>query len=179
MSISENLRSTMNENSGMQNPDYWKEHYVIESDADEIERNIRLTHFVSGGKNFDLIYFEKGKDAPNILISQGSGGHAYVFAELGYKIYQKGYNVFIMPKHGGYTINELMKRHNDALRHISNNFNKRVGVFSEGLGGFVVFYLALAHGLVKSIVCQNSPGILTKKKFQEATTEGRNGAAKR
>jgi hypothetical protein len=112
---------------------YWKEHYVIESDSDEIERNVKLTHFASGGKDFELIFFERGKDAPNILISQGSGGHAYVFAELGYKMYLKGYNVFIMPKHGGYTVNELQERHNDALNHISNNFSKRIGVFGEGL----------------------------------------------
>lgn len=138
-----------------------------------------MTHFVSDGKNFELIYFEKGKDAPNILISQGSGGHAYVFAELAYKMHLKGYNVFIMPKHGGYTIKELMERHRDALNHISSNFSKRIGVFSEGLGGFVVFYLALAHGPVKSIVCQNSPGILTEKKFQKAVFQGKGDTAER
>jgi len=41
-----------------------------------------------------------------------------------------------MPKHGGYTIIQLMARHKDALNYISDNFSKRIGVFSEGLGGF-------------------------------------------
>ncbi len=165
--------------SKLKDTNYWKKHYVIEANVDEIERNIKSTTFTSGGEVFELIYFEKGKNALNILISQGSGGHAYVFAELGYMIYLKGYNVFIMPKHGSYTITELMARHKDALNHISDNFSKRIGVFSEGLGGFVVFYLALAHGPMKSIVCQNSPGILTEKEFQKAVFQGKDGAAKR
>jgi hypothetical protein len=42
-----------------------------------------------------------------------------------------------------------------------------------------VFYLALAHGPMKSIVCQNSPAILTEKKFREAITEGRKGSTNR
>ena len=89
---------------------YWKNHYVVETSTDEIEQNLKLTSFTSEGKNFELIYFsarggEKDKSAPNILISQGSGGHAYVFAELGYLIHLKGYNVFIMPKHGGHGYN--------------------------------------------------------------------------
>ncbi len=67
---------------GMRSEGYWKEHYVTETNANEIERKIRRTAFVSDGNTFELIYFEKAKDAPNILVSQGSGGHAYVFAEL-------------------------------------------------------------------------------------------------
>lgn len=161
----------------MKNPNYWKDHYTVEIDADEIERNLKLTSCTSEGKNFDLLYFsargvEKDKVVPNILISQGSGGHAYVFAELGYFMHLKGYNVFIMPKHGGYTIAELAKRHCDALMHIACNFNERIGIFAEGLGGFAVFYLALAGNLFKSAIYQNSPGLLTEKKFQNAIIRG-------
>ena len=64
------------------NRNYWKIHYVVEGDADSVEGNIKRTNFVSGGKNFELLYFEKNKSAPSILISPGSGGHSYVFAEL-------------------------------------------------------------------------------------------------
>src|SRR6266571_4170166 len=130
---------------------YWKQYYVLETDADEIERNVQRTTFPSCGKQFELIYFEEGKNAPTILISQGSGGHAYVFAELGYHMHLRGYNVFIMPKHGGVTIGELMSRHKDALEHIATHWNERIGVFAEGLGGFVVFYLALTQSPMKSI----------------------------
>ena len=73
------------------------------------------------------MYFEKGKDAPNIVISQGSGGHAYIFAELAYLMHLRGYNVFIMPKHGGQTINKLVIRHADALAQISNTFSDKIG----------------------------------------------------
>ena len=156
----------------MNNRTYWKEHYVVYDNADEIEKNIKLTNFISGGQNFELVYFEKDKNAPNILISEGSGGHTYVFAELGYKLHLKGYNVFIMPKHGGYTIKELAARQNDALQYIANNFSERIGVFSEGLGGFVTFYLSLEHAPFKSVVYQNAPGILTEKKFQDAIIRG-------
>lgn len=152
----------------MKNRSYWKDHYVHEADANEMEKDLRLTSFVSDGKQFELPYFEKGKNAPNILISQGSGGHSYVFAELGYQMRSLGYNVFIMPKHGGYTVQKLLARHVDALGHISSNFTDRIGILSEGLGGYVVFYLALAHGPAKSIVCQNSPAIMTETKYHQA-----------
>jgi len=157
----------------MKDPNFWKDHYVIEGDPTEIERNIKSAIFNSGDEEFELIYFEKGKKAPNILISQGSGGHSLVFAELGYLMHLTGYNVFIMPKHGGCTINDLVGRHADATKYISSNFSDRVGIFSEGLGGFVTFYLALAHGKFKSAVYQNSPAILTEKKFQDAIIKGR------
>src|SRR3990172_13283994 len=107
----------------MKNRGYWKSHYVLETNADEIERNIKTTNFASDTKNFELVYFEKAKVASNILISPGSGGHAYVFAELGYLMHLKGYNVFIMPKHGGHNITELAERHRDALTYIACNFN--------------------------------------------------------
>ncbi len=114
---------------------YWK-NYVHETDADEIERNIQRTGFTSSAKHFELIYFEKGKNAPTILISPGSGGHAYVFAELGYRMHLRGYNVFIMPKHGGVTIKELVARHSNAVSHISNTFNDSI---------FIIFKLQPAH----------------------------------
>ena len=157
----------------MKNPNFWKDHYVIEKDPAEIRRNIKSAVFNSGGEEFELIYFEKGNKAPNILISQGSGGHSFVFAELGYLMHLRGYNVFIMPKHGGCTINDLVERHAEATKYVSHNFNDRIGVFSEGLGGFVTFYLALANGHFRSAVYQNSPAILTEKKFQEAIIKGR------
>ncbi len=161
------------ENTVMANPSYWKTHYVIETDADEIERSIRTTRFASRSRNFELVYFENAPRAPKILVSQGSGGHPYVFAELAYRMHLKGYNVFIMPKHGdGFTIDELVQRHRGAAIHISDNFSGRLGIFGEGLGGFAVFYLALAHGPVQSIVCQNSPGILTEERFLRAIIEG-------
>ncbi len=150
-----------------------------EADADEIERNMKLTSFVSGGHSFELVCFEKDEQAPNILVVPGSGAHAYVYAELGYFMHLKGYNVFIMPKHGSdHSIAELMKRCSDAIKSISSSFGDRVGVVGGGLGGFVTFYLALAHGPMKSIVCDDSPGILTEEKFQGAIMQGK-GAAKR
>jgi len=163
----------------MRDRGYWKSHYVVETEAVAIERNIKLTSFASQGKNFELVHFHRGKNVPNILISPGSGGHSYVFAELAYHVYLKGYNVFIMPKHGGDTIPKLMGRHRDALMHILENFGERIGVFSEGLGGFVTFYLALDHGPMRSIICQNSPGILTERRFQEAVLEGGGAAGRR
>ena len=163
----------------MKSAGYWKNHYVLETDADEIERNLGLSTFASGARSFELLYFEKGKNAPNILISPGSAGHSYVFAELGYHMHLKGYNVFIMPKHGGHTVGELVQRHSDALEHISSNFSDRIGVFGEGLGGFAVFCLALSHGPMKSAVYQNAPGLLTEKKFQETVMGGRGGAQRR
>ncbi len=156
---------------------YWHT-YVQETDADEIERHLQRTTFPSGAARFELIYFEEGKNAPTILISPGSGGHAYVFAELGYHMHLRGYTVFIMPKHGGSTIRELMPRHKDALDHIAAHFNDRIGVFAEGLGGYVVFYLALTQSPMKSVVFQNAPAILTEEKFRAAILQGK-GAARR
>ena len=158
---------------------YWKNHYVIQTDANNIERNIKSTVFSSGGKNFELLYFEKDKYTPNILISQGSGGHPYIFAELGFLMHLHGYNVFIMPRHGGKTINELMMRHMDALNHISSEFNAKIGVFSEGLGGYASFYSALAGCPAKAMVFQNAPAILTEEQFHAAIFQGNETAARR
>jgi hypothetical protein len=94
----------------------WKAHYVVHGDADEIERHLNIHTFSSGGRPFELLSYVKKTDMPNALISPGSGGHTYVFAELGYEMHRRGYNVFIMPKHGGDTISTLMKRHRDAPR---------------------------------------------------------------
>ena len=154
---------------------YWHA-YVQETDVNEIERHLQRTTFPSSAKQFELIYFEAGKNAPTILISQGSGGHAYVFAELGYRMHLRGYNVCIMPKHGGATIRELMSRHKEALEHIATHWNDSIGVFAEGLGGYVVFYLALTESPMKSVVFQNAPAILTDEKFRAAILQGKGDA---
>ena len=46
----------------MKEQSYWKNHYVLETDASEVERNIRVTDFNSADKNFELVYFEKSKN---------------------------------------------------------------------------------------------------------------------
>jgi len=98
------------------NRSYWHT-YVQETNVDEIERHLQRTTFLSSGKSFELMYFEGGKNAPSVLISPGSGpGH--VFAELAYHMHLSGYNVFMMPNNGGYTVRELMPLHKDALEHI-------------------------------------------------------------
>src|SRR5689334_191133 len=118
----------------MTNPDYWKKYYVIGTDTDKIERSIMLDRFSSDRESFDMVCFIKNKTTPNILISPGSAGHSYVFAELGYQMHIRGYNIFIMPKHGGVKIDKLMQRHTDAIRFIAANYSDRIGVFAEGLG---------------------------------------------
>lgn len=163
----------------MINPSYWKKHYVVQTDADKIEKAAVLETFSSAGEMFDLVCFRKSKNAPNVLISPGSGGHSYVFAELAYQMFIRDYNVFIMPKHGGITINELRLRHEDALRYININYNENTGVFAEGLGGYACFYLALANNsTMKSAVYMNAPVIMTEKKFMQAWMQG-SGTAKR
>ncbi len=49
----------------------------------------------------------------------------------------------------------------------------RIGVFAEGLGGFVVFYLALTQSPMKSVVLENAPAILNDDTFQEAIRHGK------
>ena len=149
----------------------WRQ-YVLRADPDHLADHLRATTFVSGGEQHELIHFESGTDHPSILISPGSFGHAYVFVELAWNLHVLGYNVFVMPKHGGHTVSELVVRHADAVAHISRTFNERVGIFGEGLGGYAVFYFALADGSMKSIVCQNSPAILTEPAFREAVSQG-------
>jgi hypothetical protein len=157
----------------MMNPDFWKAHYVIVTESEEIASTMRFDVFTSIGERLELVHFRRGQAEPNILISPGSGGHALIFAELAYCLYRAGFNVFIMPKHGGRTISELMVRHNDALDHIGKNFSAPIGVFSEGLGGFVTFYLALAKAPFRSAIYQNSPALLTEAKFHDSVLRGR------
>ena len=119
----------------MQARDYWKAHYVTGTDAAEIADALRSEPFTSAGEQLELVHFFCGREATNILVSQGSGGHPYVFAELGYQLNRAGYNVFIMPKHGGRTIGQLLTRHLDALEHIHSRFSTATAVYGEGVGG--------------------------------------------
>jgi len=61
---------------------YWKTHYITDVDPDEVQRALTLLDFRSGGECHQLVCFVRGRSGPNILVSQGSGGAAYVFAEL-------------------------------------------------------------------------------------------------
>ncbi len=54
----------------------------------------------AAGERFELVYFTTAARVPNILICQGSGGHAYVVAELAYRMHLAGYKAFVMPRHG-------------------------------------------------------------------------------
>lgn len=162
----------------MKNPDYWRTHYVVETPADEIAAHLQVLPFTAGTRVWELVAFTPDPRAPCLLLSQGSGGHAYVFAELGYQLSRQGYNVFIMPKHGGATIPVLMARHCAALTAIASRYNDRIGIYSEGLGGFVCFYLALAHAPFRSLLCQNAPAIMTEPAYQAALFAGP-GAARR
>jgi hypothetical protein len=67
----------------MEDHSYWKTHYVVRGEADEIAWHITVRDFASGRDRFTLLCFDRGYDGPSIVISLGSGGHAYVFAELG------------------------------------------------------------------------------------------------
>jgi hypothetical protein len=111
------------------------------TDPAEIRRAITRARFDSGGQTFELVLFMHDKRTPNILISQGSGGH---------------------------TVDQLLARHRDAVGFIGAEFNDTIGVYSEGLGGYVVFYLALGHAPIGSIVCQNSPAIMTEPPYHDA-----------
>lgn len=162
----------------MKDQNYWK-NYVYETDTEEIERNIRRTTFKSRGLNLSLKYFEKDKNAPNILWITGAGCHSLYLAELEYHMHLRGYNVFGIDfqghgdsegKRGDFTIDELVENCNDAAKYIFSNFNDRIGAIGGSLGGLVTFYLGLAQGSVKSIICQY-PGILTEKKFQDAAVK--------
>jgi hypothetical protein len=151
---------------------YWKQHFVFESDADEVEKHLQRTTFLSGSKRYELMYFEACKDSPSVLISPGSGpGH--VFTELAYHIHLSGYNVFMMPNNGGYTVSELIPVHEDALQHIASHWNDRIGGYAGGIGGFVLFYLALLQSPMKSVALQNAPAILTEEKFQTGFLQAR------
>ena len=158
----------------MKAPNYWK-NYLYEGDVEEIERNLGRTTFKSRGLNLSLKYFEKDRNAPNILLISGTGGYSLFGADMMYEMHLRDYNVFGVDfqghgdsegKKGDFTIGELVENCSDAAKYISANYNDRIGAIGPSLGGFLTLYLGLAHGPVKSIFCQN-PGILTEKKFQE------------
>jgi hypothetical protein len=110
----------------MRAPDYWKSHYVTSTDRAEIDLALKHARLNTDGESLELIYFLNAPDAPNVLIFQGSGGHGYVLAELAYRVHLWGFNVFVMPKHGGRTVNQLMSRHLEVLQYIRREFNDRI-----------------------------------------------------
>jgi len=115
--------------------DYWK-NYVYETDAEEIEKGIKRTTFKSRGLNLGLKYFEKDRNAPNILWVVGTGCYSLYLAELGYHMYLRGYNTFGIDfqghgesegRRGDFSVSELVENCSDAARYISHSFNDRIG----------------------------------------------------
>jgi pimeloyl-ACP methyl ester carboxylesterase len=162
----------------MKDQNYWK-NYVYETDPAEIEINLREATFKSRELNLSLKYFEKDKNAPNILLIGATSGYSLLRADMMYEIHLRGYNVFGFDfqghgdsegKRGDFTVNKLVENSSDAAKYVSANFNDRIGAIGPSLGGFITLCLALAHGPVKSIFCQN-PGILTERKFQDEVTQ--------
>lgn len=147
---------------------FWKAHYVVRSDADEIERSITRTAVASPSGRLDLVSFVHGERARNAVVSPGSGGHAYVFAELAFEIHRRGFNVFVMPKHGGATIAALVQRHRGVLESLARTYPGPMGLYGEGLGGYVAFYLALSGAPLRSLVCENSPAIMNEPAYLDA-----------
>ncbi|MDD7966139.1 hypothetical protein [Actinomycetospora lemnae] len=142
---------------------------MTSTDPDEVARAGRTLTVTSGGETVELLLFPQEEDVPSILVSPGSGGHAYVFAELAYLTHCAGYRVFVMPKHGDKTVDELVVRHREVIGYIAARYSDRIGLYGEGLGGYVGFYVALAGTpSVGSIACQNSPAILTELAYHRA-----------
>jgi pimeloyl-ACP methyl ester carboxylesterase len=166
----------------MKDPNYWK-NYLLKIDAGVIERNLKRTTCKSRGLNLSLKYFEKDRNASNILLIGGTGGYSLFGVEMMYEMHMRNYNVFGIDfqghgdsegKRGDFTIGELVENCSDAAKYIFTNFNDRIGAIGPSIGGFITFYLGLAHGPVKSISCQN-PAILTEKKFQGEVTKKAKG----
>lgn len=158
---------------------FWKKHYLQETEVTVVEQSLKTDTFDSQVGSFELLYFESDNQAPCILLSQGSYAHAYVFAELAFHIHVYGYNVFIMPQHGGSTISELVSRHDDALNHILHKYHSTLGICAEGLGGLAAFYLTLKPGnQIRSAVFLNAPAILTDPEFHKSF-KGKRGSASR
>ena len=161
----------------MNRQDYWK-NYLCETDTAEIERNLKQATFKSGNFSLSLKYFEKSKDAPNILWVVGTGCYSLYLAELGYHMHLEGFNTFGIDfqghgdsegKRGDFTLSGLVRNCIDAAAYISDNYNQQVGAVGVSLGGFVTFYIGLSHSAVKSIACLN-PGIVTEKAFKDEVT---------
>lgn len=151
----------------MKDPTYWKRHYVTAGSADEIERASIRVPFESDGFRHELVGFEQTRGARGILVSPGSGGHPFVFAELAHALHRRGFSVFIMPKHGGHTVDKLVRRHRDALATVATRCSS-VGLYGEGLGGYIAFYAALAGAPMRSLACENSPAILIDPAYHRA-----------
>jgi pimeloyl-ACP methyl ester carboxylesterase len=156
---------------------YWK-NYLCETHAAEIERDLKQTTFRSRNLNLSLKYFEKGKDAPNILWVVGTGCHSLYLAELGYHMHLRGFNTFGIDfqghgdsegERGDFTLSEVVRNCIDAIAYISNKYNRRVGAVGVSMGGFITFYLGLSHSAVQSIACLN-PGVVTEKAFRDEVT---------
>lgn len=164
----------------METQGYWK-NYLCETSAPEIERNLKQITFKSQYLSLSLKYFEKDKDAPNILWVVGTGCYSMYLVELGYHMHLRGFNTFGIDfqghgdsegKRGDFNLSELTRNCFDAATYIIENYNRRIGTVGASMGGFVTFYLALSHSHIKSIACLN-PGIVNEKAFRNEVTKSR------
>ena len=70
--------------------------------------------------------------------------------------------------HGGSNSEPARRPPSGSSAHIGREFNDRIGLYGEGLGGYVPFYLALAHAPIVSLICQNASAILTEPAYHQA-----------
>ena len=75
-------------------------------------------------------------------------------------------------------MNQLVDRHVEVLQYIHREFNEAIGLYGEGLGGYLAFNLALADAPIASLICQNAPAILTEPAYHRALSSDRGPWAK-
>ncbi len=149
----------------MREPAFWKSHYLVETPREDIEATLRSLTFTSDNREWELLSLPWHGADSSILISPGSGGHAFVFVELAYRLRTLGYTVYVMPKHGAGTVSQLVTRHRDALDRIRATGCGRIAIYGEGLGGYLAFYVAFLDRSLAGVVCENSPAILTEVEY--------------
>lgn len=119
----------------------------------------------SGGHNVHVDVLEFSKQAPTIVFVPGTAIYAMCYAEILYKIAQRGYNIVgLDPRghgrsegpRGDYTITEIIKDVENVIGYAQKRFNNDVSLLGSSQGGIVSFYVAAKNsGRIRTAVCQN------------------------
>lgn len=105
-----------------------------------------------------------GEGSPTLVCIPGTSAYAQVYAQFGYDIFKRGFNVIgFDPRghgqssgpRGDYTMNGLVEDTMAVVKYARNRFGGKVALAGSSQGGMAAFYAAAADDSLAAAVCHN------------------------
>jgi len=130
-----------------------------------VDRSIlEETYIDVSGYRLHLNIGSFGKGAPTLVFIPGTSAYAQVYAQFGFDLLKRGFNVIgFDPRghgqssgpRGDYTINGLVEDTMAVAKYARNRFGGKIVLSGSSQGGMAAFYAAAADDSLAAAVCHN------------------------